>query len=267
MLRSNYTHSIIFVESKFSNLNSEIKNFMKSICCDKQPFCNQCEFCKKINEDRYADLMEINGDMQNISKEQITQIKSRFNRAGFESINKKFYVIYNFENASKEAINSLLKFIEEPLPSTYAILTTRSISKILPTIKSRCHVYRLKSNKKYFEENINKFELNEKQKKIVFETYFDLDEFITDYNSGDFMHYYDFIKKIVTNYDDIKTIKELSLEFKELDYFKIKKILLFYSVLQPNFKKELLDLINKLNLYPTKISVFNSIWNLSMENK
>ena len=73
------------------------------------------------------------------------------------------------------------------------------------------------------------------------------------------MHYYDFIKKIVTNYDDIKTIKELSLEFKELDYFKIKKILLFYSVLQPNFKKELLDLINKLNLYPTKISVFNSI--------
>ena len=42
-----------------------------------------------------------------------------------------------------EAINSVLKFLEEPTPNTYAILTTRNEAKVLPTILSRCQTIRM----------------------------------------------------------------------------------------------------------------------------
>ena len=42
-----------------------------------------------------------------------------------------------------EAVNSLLKFLEEPTPGTYAILTSQNEAKVLPTIISRCESMRL----------------------------------------------------------------------------------------------------------------------------
>ena len=43
-----------------------------------------------------------------------------------------------------EAINSILKFLEEPGQKVYAFLTTNNENVILPTIISRCQVLRLK---------------------------------------------------------------------------------------------------------------------------
>ena len=43
-----------------------------------------------------------------------------------------------------QAINSILKFLEEPGSEIYAFLTTNNESGILPTIISRCQVLRLK---------------------------------------------------------------------------------------------------------------------------
>ena len=47
-------------------------------------------------------------------------------------------------------MNSLLKFIEEPPKATYAILTTKNISKVIPTIRSRCQELSI-----HYEENVN----------------------------------------------------------------------------------------------------------------
>ena len=44
-----------------------------------------------------------------------------------------------------EAINSILKFIEEPEGEVYAFLTTNNINNVLPTIVSRCQTLNLKS--------------------------------------------------------------------------------------------------------------------------
>ena len=43
-----------------------------------------------------------------------------------------------------EAINSILKFLEEPGQQIYAFLTTNNENSILPTIISRCQVLRMK---------------------------------------------------------------------------------------------------------------------------
>jgi DNA polymerase-3 subunit delta' len=56
---------------------------------------------------------------------------------------KRIYIINLIEHSTSEAINSLLKFLEEPDEDTYAIITTENINNVLPTIISRCLNLRL----------------------------------------------------------------------------------------------------------------------------
>ena len=68
---------------------------------------------------------------------------ANFNQTALERKGIMVYVIHEVENMTIEAINSLLKFLEEPCPNTFAILTTRNESKVLPTIISRCESVRM----------------------------------------------------------------------------------------------------------------------------
>ena len=47
-----------------------------------------------------------------------------------------------------EAVNSMLKFLEEPESVIYAFLTTNNENNVLPTILSRCQILRLKTVKR-----------------------------------------------------------------------------------------------------------------------
>jgi len=54
-------------------------------------------------------------------------------------------ILKNIENSTPEALNALLKNLEEPAEHIYYILTCQNLSQILPTIKSRCQVIRVSS--------------------------------------------------------------------------------------------------------------------------
>ena len=49
----------------------------------------------------------------------------------------QIYIIKDCEKMNQSAANSLLKFLEEPAPDHYAILTTTNKARLLPTIISR----------------------------------------------------------------------------------------------------------------------------------
>ena len=51
---------------------------------------------------------------------------------------KKIYVLDHAENATPDALNSLLKFLEEPGSDMIAILIVEQLDRVLPTIISRC---------------------------------------------------------------------------------------------------------------------------------
>ncbi len=51
---------------------------------------------------------------------------------------KKIFIINKIEESMEAAQNKLLKTLEEPLPNVYFILTTKVLSQVLPTIRSRC---------------------------------------------------------------------------------------------------------------------------------
>ncbi len=51
---------------------------------------------------------------------------------------KKIFIINKIEESMEAAQNKLLKTLEEPQTNVYFILTTKVISQVLPTIRSRC---------------------------------------------------------------------------------------------------------------------------------
>ncbi len=80
---------------------------------------------------------------------------------------KKIIIIQNCENFNRYSANALLKSLEEPKQDLLYILTTNDISKILPTIRSRCTVYTLSApSKENVIEYFSKTTENDKFKHV-----------------------------------------------------------------------------------------------------
>lgn len=122
--------------------------------------CETCPNCIRIEDHAYPDFIVVDGDKSSIKKQDIEDIQEEFNKTSFEENGKKIYILNAFENATVGASNSLLKFLEEPVDDVIAIITTRNISKILPTIISRCQVIRLKevSKQELYESLLEKYD-------------------------------------------------------------------------------------------------------------
>ena len=122
------------------------KFFVKSILCDDpSPLaCNSCITCLRVDDDNYPDFFIFDGSKSTIKKEAVTTIESSFEKKAFENKGIRIYILHLIENMTIEAINSILKFLEEPGQQIYAFLTTNNENSILPTIISRCQVLRMK---------------------------------------------------------------------------------------------------------------------------
>lgn len=112
------------------------------ICQQDDLACEECEDCRRIADGNFPDLITYDGLEKSIKKENIEYIQNEFNKSSLEG-KGKIYILKNVEKSSDSAMNSLLKFLEEPLDGVYAILTTKNITKVLPTIQSRCQVIHL----------------------------------------------------------------------------------------------------------------------------
>lgn len=125
------------------------KYIAKDIVCTKDEPCDECLDCLRIDNENYTDLIIVDGSEATIKKGQIEDIQERFSMSALEITGKKIYIINKIENATTEAVNSLLKFLEEPTSDIYAIITTANINNVLPTIISRCMNIRLKKASKH----------------------------------------------------------------------------------------------------------------------
>lgn len=141
--RGKFPQAILLNSSKDVPLLEIAKYIAKWIVTsDDEPSDNDLS-CVKIDNGTYADLILINGKDQTIKKGEIERMQERFSLSSIEDNAKKIYIIHLIEHATSEAINSLLKFLEEPNEDVYAIITTENINNVLPTIISRCLNIRL----------------------------------------------------------------------------------------------------------------------------
>jgi len=119
----------------------------KSILCDSpNPLaCDSCITCTRIDEGNYPDVMVFDGEKDRIKKGDIEKIITNFDKTALESKGIMIYVLHLVETMTPIAVNSLLKFLEEPGKNIFAFLTTENEAKVLPTIISRTQVFRLKA--------------------------------------------------------------------------------------------------------------------------
>lgn len=110
--------------------------------------CEDCINCIRVKDGTYADLIVIDGEKETIKKDMIDSLQEEFMKTALEEKGLKVYIIHLVEKATSSAINGLLKFLEEPSSDVVAILTCENITKVLPTIISRCQLLRLKTTSK-----------------------------------------------------------------------------------------------------------------------
>jgi DNA polymerase-3 subunit delta' len=244
-------HALIFVESKLCSLDDFIKEYMKSIV-------ENAKWKNKIDTNTYYDVIKIDGYKSNIKKDEILRIIQQFQQSAVEIAGVKFYIIYGIEFASQQAVNALLKFLEEPPTNTYAILTTRTIDLVLPTIKSRCQVYIVPTNEHSIIKQLSKYKFNDEEINIIKNTYYDINELIGDIESKLFIKSYSFAKELIAHHDDLIIVKQLADQFKKMDYQQIYLVLKIISNLIPN-NVNLYELIQNVNFNPIKILIFDNL--------
>lgn len=142
LLLNKISHAYLFAGVRGTGKTTLARLFAKTLNCLNpqrssqgiEP-CNQCESCEEINSGRAIDLVEIDA-ASNRGIDEIRELKEgiRFNPV---KSRYKVFIIDEAHMLTPQAVNALLKTLEEPPEHAIFILATTEPEKLLPTILSR----------------------------------------------------------------------------------------------------------------------------------
>lgn len=147
MLKNSYiknrlAHALLFSGEKGTGKKEAAILFAQMILCQDsnngEP-CGECNCCVRVLHKTHQNIMFIEPDGQTLKKEQVKYIQSELSVKSSEK-GAKIIIINEIEKMSISAVNSLLKFLEEPPSNTYIILITENISNVISTVLSRVQV-------------------------------------------------------------------------------------------------------------------------------
>lgn len=108
--------------------------------------CSTCQSCILLQNDNHPDfyslLVDVTANQKNISVDDVRNMLE-FLSTTTHIGRYKIVFIPDVDLLSINSANALLKVLEEPSVYTLFILQTNNLSGIMPTIRSRCHVYKL----------------------------------------------------------------------------------------------------------------------------
>lgn len=140
LAKERLAHAYLFEGPKGTGKRELAQLLAKSLYClerDGVAPCDRCLHCQRIQSGNFPDVRIVEPDGQSIKKEQIEWLQQEFQKKALESA-WKVYILVHADKMTTNAANSLLKFLEEPLGQTVAILITENPHKMLNTILSRC---------------------------------------------------------------------------------------------------------------------------------
>ncbi len=251
--------ALIVRQAPLSNFEDYLKIILKGIICPKHG-CGECVWCKKIDANKYYDLLVFNG--KEMKKQEVVDLINRYTRAGLESCNIRVYVIKDIEYASKSIINSLLKFIEEPPQGVYAIFTTRNYNAIIPTIRSRCFSIYLPKDEKAVDDFLSTKDLSSLQKNLIKKCFHELESLKNNYDK--FMEYYDLVQKLASDNGLLYANDGLNI-FRKLEYSDINIFLEICKNAYPAIAGSVIELQDNLYLNPPKVLIYNQMYKLLAE--
>lgn len=146
IIKKRVAHAYLFEGSRGIGRYACALLLAKALLClqKKDKPCNECHNCIRIDTGNHPDIIHVKPDGSTIKKEQIQLLQKEFSYSSYEN-DKKIYIIEEADKMTNSAANSLLKFLEEPVSDSIAILLTERSSAMLTTIVSRCQVIKFSS--------------------------------------------------------------------------------------------------------------------------
>ena len=123
--------------------------FAMALNCTEPPqpgeACGRCRSCAGLKQERHADLsvVRIGADESEIKIDTVRELSRHLSLTPLEA-RRRIALLVDFDLASVQAQNALLKTLEEPPEAVVLLLTARSTANLLPTIVSRCEVLSLR---------------------------------------------------------------------------------------------------------------------------
>jgi DNA polymerase-3 subunit delta' len=195
-------------------------------------------------------LVDIQEEKKNIDISQIRNLILTLNKSSFNT-KPRFVLIDNIELLNINAVNALLKILEEPNDNINFILINNN-KRILPTLKSRCLNFKIRLTSKQSIEITNKI-LDNNYNEFLNE------DLVNNYSTpGQILNLIDFANKndidlIETNLKDF--IKKIIMEKLYKKNNSIKNLI--YSLMEFYFRKNVsvtnIKLINSYNYFLKKI--------------
>lgn len=132
--------------------------------------CDECISCKKIEDKNHPDVGWIypEGKSRQIRIDSIRQVSHALAFKPYEG-KAKIFIIDGADHMTEEAANCLLKTLEEPPKDSTLILLVSNISRVYPTIISRCQkipFYPL-SEESVKKELVRRYKIDEKKASYV----------------------------------------------------------------------------------------------------
>ena len=198
-------HLINFIFSKDEDYKYDEKNFQIDIK-------NKSYNLIKNNSHPNLYVVKANENKNFIEISQIREMIDFTNKSSFNS-KERIILIDNVEMLNPNALNALLKNLEEPNENIYFILVYDSSKKIKNTLKSRCNKYNLNLTRKQNFEIANKIINNN------FDTLINK-SLISHYDSpGDIINFITFVKS--TQIDAINiTLNDFLIKIINEKYYK-----------------------------------------------
>jgi DNA polymerase-3 subunit gamma/tau len=132
----------LFAGPRGTGKTSMARILAKALNCAQGPTAtpdNTCHACVAIGNGTSLDVIE----MDAASQRGIDDIREIRDRAVLQPAEGRYkvYILDEAHQLTDAAFNALLKLIEEPPPHLVFVFCTTDLSKILPTVRSRCQTF------------------------------------------------------------------------------------------------------------------------------
>jgi len=139
-------HAYLFAGPDGVGKSLATKAFAKALICEVQKeedSCDSCTSCKKVDSASHPDVYWVSpsGPKGLIKIKEIKELRRRATFKPYEA-RHNIFVIEGADALTEEAGNSLLKVLEEPPSECILILIASNLTRVLPTILSRCQTIR-----------------------------------------------------------------------------------------------------------------------------